>query len=228
MTGHKIFVSYKYWDFEVQDISPKTYCTPRDYVDVLESRLGKDNIYKGERRDEDLGDKSDEYIWEHLKNLIYDSSVTIVLVSPNMRDKNKWDSSQWIPWEIRYSLCEYKRELRYSHTNGLIFVVLPDKQGKYDYAFQSKYCCSTGCNVFLTEPMFSIMEGNLFNKKTLHQKDCIIGDKVYNAFDSYANIVRWCDFMKDDISMNVGIALAFDRAQHKDDYWICTEINRSR
>ena len=59
-------------------------------MDVLESCLGKNNVYKGEQRNEDLGDKSDEYIWEHLKDLIYDSSVTIVLVSPNMRDKNKW------------------------------------------------------------------------------------------------------------------------------------------
>ena len=101
-----------------------------------------------------------------MKDLIYDSSVTIVLVSPNIRDKNKWDRSQWIAWEIRYSLCEYKRELRYSHTNGLIYVVLPDKQGNYDYAFQHKYCCSTGCNVFLTDPLFAIMEGNLFNRKT--------------------------------------------------------------
>ena len=50
---------------------------------------------------------------------------------------------------------------------------------------------------------------------------------MYNAFDSYASVVKWCDFMKDDISMNVGIALAYDRAQHKEDYIIRTEINRS-
>ena len=227
MDGHKVFVSYKFWDFGVCDIYPKTYCTPRDYVDVLETRLGKDNVYKGEQRDENLSDKSDEYVWEHLKDLIYDSSVTIVLVSPNMREKNKWDRSQWIPWEIRYSLCEYKRDLKCSHTNGLIYLVLPDKQGKYDYAIQRKSCCSAGCNVFDSDPIFAIMEGNLFNRKTLHQQDCHLGRKIYSAFDSFANVVKWSDFMKDDMSMNLGIALAFDKAQNKEDYNICTEINRS-
>jgi hypothetical protein len=71
------------------------------------------------------------------------------------------------------------------------------------------------------------MEGNLFNRKTLHQQDCLIGDRVYNVFDSYASIVKWCDFMKDDISMNVGIALAFDKVQQKEEYNIRTEINRT-
>ena len=33
--------------------------------------------------------------------------------------------------------------------------------------------------------------------------------------------------MKDDISMNVGIALAFDKAQQKEEYNIRTEINRT-
>lgn len=228
MVGHKVFVSYKYWDFNVQDLYPKSYCTPRDYVDVLEERLGKDHIYKGEHQDEDLSNKSDDYIWEHLKEKIYDSTVTVVLVSPGMREKTKQDRSQWIPWEIRYSLCEYKRELKYSHTNGLIYVVLPDSNGNYDYAILHKSCCTRGCNVFYTDPMFAIMEGNLFNRKVLNQLDCYIGDKVYSAFDSYASIVKWCEFMKDDISMNVGIALAFDRSQHKGDYEIRTEINRSK
>lgn len=227
MEGHKIFVSYKFWDFSVQNLHSKPLCTPRDYVDILEVRLGKDHVYKGEHRDEDLTDKSEGYIWEHLKDKIYDSTVTIVLVSPNMRDTSKRDRSQWIPWEIRYSLCEYQRNLRYSHTNGLIYVVLPDINGSYDYALQRKTCCQAGCNVLLTDPLFAIMEGNLFNRKTLHRLDCPVGDEVYNAFNSYASIIRWCDFIKDETSMNMGISLAFDRAQHKEEYDIRTEINRS-
>ena len=224
---HKVFVSYKFWDFSVQDINYKRLCTPRDYVDILETRLGKDHIYKGEHRDEDLTDKTEDYIWGHLKDKIYDSTVTIVLISPQMREKDKWDRTQWIPWEVRYSLCEYKREIRYSHTNGLIYVVLPNKNGSYDYALQNKTCCTRGCNIFYTDPMFAIMERNMFNRKVKTQLDCNEGDKVYSAFDSYASIVKWCDFIRDDLSMNVGIAMAFDKAQHKDDYDIRTEINRT-
>ena len=219
--------TYKFWDYGVQPLGGKFLCTPRDYVDVLEQRLGKDNIYKGEHRDEDLSGKPDDFIWEHLKDKIYDSSVTIVLISPNMREKEKWDRSQWIPWEVRYSLCEYKRELRYSHTNGLIYVVLPDIFGNYDYAIEHKDCCQRGCEIFYSSPMFYIMERNLFNKKALNQLDCNEGDEVYSSFDSYALIVRWRDFMANDYAMNIGIAMAYDRAQHKDEYEIRTEINRS-
>ena len=105
---HKVFVSYKFWDFSVQDINHKRLCTPRDYVDILETRLGKDHIYKGEHRDEDLTDKTEDYIWGHLKDKIYDSTVTIVLISPQMREKDKWDRTQWIPWEVRYSLSQWR------------------------------------------------------------------------------------------------------------------------
>ena len=37
-----------------------------------------DNIYKGEITGEDLSDKSEDYIWEHLKDKIYDFSVKVL------------------------------------------------------------------------------------------------------------------------------------------------------
>lgn len=61
--------------FSVQDLYPKTFCPPRDYVVVLASRLGKDNVYKGESREEDLEDKTDDHIWRYLKDLIYNKHV---------------------------------------------------------------------------------------------------------------------------------------------------------
>ena len=50
--GHKIFVSYKYADNNVYNILGNGYwglCTARDYVNIIEEKLGNtDNIYKGE------------------------------------------------------------------------------------------------------------------------------------------------------------------------------------
>ena len=100
---------------------------------IADHLVEKGNVYKGEDNTEDLSDKSESYIWEHLKDKIYDSSVTIVLISPNMREPGKWQRSQWIPWEIAYSLRETRRSDYTSHNNAILAVILPDKNGSYNY-----------------------------------------------------------------------------------------------
>lgn len=133
--GRKIFVSYKYKDNDVKmltGVNPPTW--PCDYVEHIKNKiLASDDIYKGEKSDEDLSIWSESAIWEHLKNQIYDSTITIVLISPNMKDAGKWQRSQWIPWEISYSLRETTRNDRTSHNNAILAVILPNKNGKYDY-----------------------------------------------------------------------------------------------
>ena len=106
--GRKVFVSYKYKDNDVKKIPDVTQPTwPCDYVDYIKNKiLSSDDIYKGENSDEDISSWSDEAIWRHLKDKIYDSTITIVLISPNMKEAGKWQRSQWIPWEISYSLRE--------------------------------------------------------------------------------------------------------------------------
>ena len=133
--GKKIFVSYKYKDSDVQtipNVTPPTW--PCDYVEYLHKYiLSTDDIYKGEKGDDDLSGYSEEYIWNHLKDKIYDSSITIVLISPNMKEPYRHERSQWIPWEIHYSLRETTRKDYTSHNNAILAVVLPDKQGSYQY-----------------------------------------------------------------------------------------------
>lgn len=133
--GRKVFVSYKYKDYDVKELKNVTQPTwPCDYVDYIANNvLGSDDIYKGESSDEDLSYLSESSIWNHLKNKIYDSTITIVLISPNMKEYNKWEQSQWIPWEISYSLRNTTRNDRTSHNNAMLAVVLPDKNGSYLY-----------------------------------------------------------------------------------------------
>ena len=134
--GRKIFVSYKYWDSDVCVVPNITVGIPkvRDYVSWLEKKFTErsDHIYKGEHDDEDLSLRSEDYIWESLKDKIYDSSITIVLISPNIKERYKCERSQWIPWEISYSLRKTTRNNFTTHSNAVLAVVLPDNHNKYD------------------------------------------------------------------------------------------------
>lgn len=134
--GHKVFVSYKFTDNDVAFLKT-TSCPPTwpcDYVDYIQNYvLPAGYIYKGEKSGEDISDWTEDQIWEHLKGKIYDSSITIVLISPNMKEPGRWQRSQWIPWEIAYSLRDTTRKDRTSHNNAILAVVLPDSQGSYGY-----------------------------------------------------------------------------------------------
>lgn len=127
--GKKIFISYKYSDNNVEQLNNNYYTIVRNYVDALESYFDKttDHIYKGESDNEDLSNLSDNQIWEKLKNRIYDSTVTIVMISPNMKEENKPEKSQWIPWEMSFSLKETTRNDKTSHSNAMLSMVLPEK-----------------------------------------------------------------------------------------------------
>lgn len=146
-----IFVSYKYWDFSVKRLNgySGSYPHARDYVDWIEDKISykSNDTYKGEHDDEDLTGKSDDYIWEKLKDKIFYSSITIVLISPNMKENHKWDKSQWIPWEISYSLRETIRNDQKSRSNAILGIIIPNKNGSYDY-YYDKY-------------FFSILEENI-------------------------------------------------------------------
>lgn len=133
--GRKVFVSYKYSDTDVSAILNLLKTTRAcDYVDYIQNYvLDDDDIYKGEDSNEDISSWNEDAIWNHLKDKIYDSTITIVLISPNMKESGKWQRSQWIPWEIAFSVRQTTRNNRTSHRNALLAVILPNKAGKYDY-----------------------------------------------------------------------------------------------
>jgi hypothetical protein len=137
--GSKVFISYKYSDNSVQQLKSRgnlSTTTARDYVDLIQEEFKRDNhhINKGEKDGEKLDDFKKETIRSKLADKIFDSSVTIVLISPKMKDSRKAEQDQWIPWEIAYSLRNKSRSAKKSKLNAILLVVLPDKSGSYNYA----------------------------------------------------------------------------------------------
>jgi len=61
-----------------------------------------------------------------LTDMMCDTSVTIVIVSPNFKKSN------WIDWEIEYCLKEYSRKGRTSKTNGVLGLI-QKYDGGYDW-----------------------------------------------------------------------------------------------
>ena len=150
LMSKKVFVTYKHDDSDVhylQDFRHEKHGgkTARAYVDCLIDEFKGNEIYKGEG-DEDLSEFKDDTIKTRLKKKIHDSSITIVLISPNMREYGQAESDQWIPWEISYSLKEVTRNDKTSYPNGMLAVVLPNQSGDYDYYVQDYICgCRTLC-----------------------------------------------------------------------------------
>lgn len=216
----KIFVSYKYKDPDVLPLSEyvpgedTNYThTPRHYVDKIIEVIGPDFIYKGEKSGEDASHLSDTTIHSKLKDKLFDSSMTIVLLSPNMIDLHEPEDEQWIPNEISYSLRVQKRGERKSGTNGLLLVALPDNNGSYDYAVLHARC---GVRSWQTASFFSIIKKNMFNRLDKNQtlcRSCL--NYHHHGWDhSYAHPVKWEDFIVDH-NLYIDRAVALKDAKHE-------------
>lgn len=230
LMGHKIFISYKYADSDVRHITGYSWetNTVRDYVDKLQEILGDSNqINKGESDGEDLSQLSDETIWEKLRNRIYDSTLTIVLISKNMKDSFKLEKNQWIPREISYSLKETSRKDSSgksvtSKTNAMLAVVIPDKYDSYRYYTYKNSCCDSKCRTLLTNTLFTILQKNMFNIKNPNKNDCDNNSTIYYGDSSYIPSVEWDTFIND---IDTYIDKAYEIQDNIDNYNIYKEVD---
>ena len=176
--AHKTFISYK-WS-EAQDL--------RD--EIIEA-LGEDaTYYKGETSDSpDLTDTSTENIKKNLKDMMYDTSVTIVILSPNMTESN------WIDWEIEYCLKEITRKDRTSHTNGVVGVIMK-VDGDYNWFKEKSINCHGNSTIsYKMDKVFNIISENHFNSnpEQWHCAECRTYDRLNG---SYITFVEEEDFLE--------------------------------
>lgn len=226
--GHKIFVSYKFADDQVANLAGQSNSTVRDYVDELESYFdSSSHIYKGESSGEDLSQLKEETIWSKLRDRIFDSTMTIVFISPGMKVFGVKEEDQWIPWEVSFSLRTTKRKNQNGDTytsnpNAILAVVLPDANGSYDYFLEKKNCCTDGCTIHHTNNTFAIIRQNMFNHKSGDKHVCNTGSTIWRGECSYIRSVKWGDFITRTESL---IEAAYKRQKNIDDYEIHVNLS---
>lgn len=230
--GRKIFVSYKYADTLVPDLKKREFkniygqlqfvsrqTRVRDYVDKLQSILDKeDHINLGEKDGESLKDFSEGYIESSLKDKIYSSSVTIVMISKGMVELFSSEKDQWIPWEISYSLKEITRGDRTSRMNAILGIVLPDENNSYDWYYTENPACN--CTTHHTDKLFNILNRNMFNMKNPAETTCN-GLVIHHGDVSFIKTVKWTDF---ENYPNMNLNKAIEIRDNKDFYNIKKNI----
>ena len=191
--AHKTFISYKWTE-------------ARGLRDRIITALGADAIYyKGETSDSpDLTDTSTENIKKNLRDMMYDTSVTIVILSPNMTE------SKWIDWEIEYCLKNITRKNRTSHTNGVVAVIQKVNGGYGWFKTIGTNCHGSSTTSYAMNKVFDIISENHFNSEPpqWHCERC----ETYDSLNgSYIAFVEEDLFLSDP---NTFINNAYDKSEN--------------
>lgn len=224
--ARNIFISYKYKDTLVADLGKKDLhiigsqlklvsreTRVRDYVDELQKILKEDDhINLGEKDGESLEEFADSTIETALKQKIFQSSVTIVMISKGMKDSSLPEKEQWIPWEISYSLKTISRQDTTSRKNGILGVVLPDENGTYDWYYRYNPDCNS--TTHFRSQLFEMLKKNMFNLKEKHTRECN-GSTIHEGESCYIKTVKWSKFKT---SSNWYIEKAIEIRDKADEY----------
>lgn len=177
--ARKTFISYKFDD-------------SRNLRDQIIKSLGDGaKFYQGEKGYNDLSQDTDSKIKNYLKEMIFGTSVTIVIISPNIKN------SKWIDWEIEYSLKNIPRDNITSRRNGIVCVLDDYISSIYQNNINN-----------IKNLLFPIILGNINNKKP-------------NASDflsnSYIDFVKIQDFLSNP---NKYIEEAYQKSSNENSYYI--------
>lgn len=191
--AHRTFISYKY--SEAQDTR-----------DAIIRALGKDaTYYQGETSDSpDMTDLKTSTIKKKLTDMMYSTSVLIVVISPNIKQ------SKWIDWEIEYCLQNNTRQDRTSQTNGVVAVIKKINNG-YDWFINRFMNCHDSPVVnYNNEFLYPIIHENHFNSNPpqWHCEVC----KTYDWLNgSYIEYVEEENFL---LSPKQYIENAYDKSEN--------------
>ena len=138
--------------------------------------------------DEDRSNMSDETIKKYLYDKLRDTSVTIVLITPEAITHQKdWEGNydDWMHDEIRFSLEDREN----NRCNGLIAVYVPEAANSI---LRKTTCekCDSKCTLTSIYDFDNLVRKNMMNVKVEYKKNSC--DGVYDSnYDSYCSLVSW-------------------------------------
>jgi hypothetical protein len=195
--ARKTFISYKY--SEAQGLR-----------DTIIAKLGKDaQFYQGETSSSaDLTDTKTENIKKTLTDMMHGTSVTIVIISPNIKQSN------WIDWEIEYCLKEITRQDRTSKTNGIVCVI-QKVNGDYSW-FKGSNQQADGCSSssYSEHLVYDIIKNNRYNQRP-KKYICNSCQSIDALTGSYISYVEEGTFLSDPQKY---IENAFEKSEDVDGY----------
>lgn len=196
--ARKTFIAYKYSE-------------ATGLRDTILNKLGEDaKYYQGETAESpDLTSTTVDNIKKNLKDMIFATSVTIVIISPNIK------KSKWIDWEIEYSLKEITREDKTSRTNGIVGVIMKSNGGYGWLVSHNKN--SDGCTsrVIDGSVLYNIINNNRFNLNTDDKYTCPNCKTFDQLNGSYISLVDEDNFLADP---NKYIENAYEKSKAISDY----------
>ncbi|WP_314180528.1 TIR domain-containing protein [Abiotrophia defectiva] len=179
----KVFISFRFSDGkEIKD----------ELVDLFDEST--EVINRSE--DQDRGQMSEETIKEYLYGKLKDTSVTLVLLTPEAIEYKKncfGEYDDWLYDELRYSLEDREN----NRTNGVVAIYVEDAKEKLIES-SSHYCsiCNKHKKCIILKEFDNLSRKNMLNIKPKYKHNPC--DNLYDdKYDSYISLVSLEDFKAD-------------------------------
>lgn len=200
--ARKVFISFRFNDGEdYKDELCELFDDSEDVIDCSE--------------DKDRSGMTEETIKEYLYAKLKQTSVTIVLLTPNAISYNKngltGKYDDWLYDELRYSLEDREG----NRTNGALAVYTEEaKDTLIEMSTHKCDVCDEESKVTIIKSFDNLARKNMLNVKPQYKKNQCYG--IYDsAEDSYVTLVSYEKFTKD---MDTYIESAASKRDRKDEF----------
>ena len=205
--ARRVFVSFRF-----SDGSP--------YKEKLDELFGSSVEVINRSEDTDRSNMSEDTIRNYLYEKLSDTSVTIILLTPNALDYERdfyGRIDDWTYDEVRYSL----EDRTGNRTNGLVAVYVPEAE---NILLSRHDCtkCGKGCEITSIPMREHLFRKNMMNVKSAFASHTCFEKGIFDADkDSYCSLVSWNNFIEDYCGY---IDRAADKRNRRDEFKIVKHL----